>query len=48
MEDDPLGYVETMLQRYLPGLDVSELSDAAFIRKYAQLVDILEKENNKS
>lgn len=45
MDDDPIGYIETMLQRYLPGLDVSTLTDAQFARKYAQLNDILKKEN---
>lgn len=47
MEDDPIGYIETMLQRYLPGLDVSTLTDQQFARKYAQLKVILEKEKNK-
>lgn len=45
MDDDPIGYVETMLQRYLPGLDVSTLTNRQFARKYAQLQDILKQEN---
>lgn len=48
IDDDFIGYVETMLQRYLPAVDVSKLSDKDFARKYNQLQDILKRENKNS
>lgn len=42
-----IGFLETLLQYYLPGLDVSSLSETEFINKTAWLLRIreLEKEN---
>ncbi len=43
-----IGFLETMLEYYLPGLDASTLSEEQFINKMAWLLKIrgMEKEDN--
>jgi hypothetical protein len=48
MEDDFIGYYETLLQYHLPGLDTSKLSDKAWAKKIAQLEDIRNREREAS
>jgi hypothetical protein len=45
---DPVLHIETMLQRYLPGLDTSKLDDETLFRKYHYLLYILKSEGIKS
>ena len=41
---DPVGYMETILEYHLPGLDHRRLSDEEFARKIAHLNYILQRE----
>ena len=41
---DPIGFMETILEYHLPGLDHRKLSDEEFARKVAHLNYILEGE----
>lgn len=43
MQDNWIGYIDTLLQYYL-SLDPSQLSDEEWAQKFAQLNDIRQKE----
>ena len=43
---DSMGYLETLLEFYLPGLDHKALSDEAFARKLAHLRYILSRDGD--
>jgi hypothetical protein len=43
---DSMGYLETLLEYHLPGLDHRSLSDEAFTQKLAHLRYILKKAAN--
>ena len=45
--NDPIFYAETMMQRYLPGFDASQVTDEEFIRKYGMMLYVLECEGKK-
>jgi len=42
-----IGFLETMLEYYLPGLDASKLSEKQFINKMAWLLKIREMEKQQ-
>lgn len=44
MDENPIGYIDTMLEYYL-GIDPSELDDAVWAAKFNMLQDIRKRES---
>ena len=47
-EANPIGYIDTQLAYYLPGIDVASLSDERWAEMYVQLADIRKQESERN
>lgn len=47
MDDNPIGYINTLLRYYLHIADPDALDDDQWAEMYAQLIDIRKKEAGK-
>jgi len=48
LQDNPIGYTNTLLRYYLPGLDIDSLSDAQWAETFAQVMEIRKQEKKQS
>jgi hypothetical protein len=46
MESNWIGYIDTLFSYYLPGVDVSSLSDKRWVEMYKQLMNIRKMERS--